>query len=114
MWAKDDYQEHMLGYLGAVQIEIERMAYHEQIQWDDLKAFYADLDATSTWLWQLIEASDGEWEMCRYALEASCDRLLRVFNYVPNAGFLMASTYSTPREDHNEGIDVLQLAVMLW
>jgi hypothetical protein len=27
MWTKDDYQEHMLGYLCGVQAEIEKMAH---------------------------------------------------------------------------------------
>ncbi len=113
MWTKDDYQEHMLGYLGAVQIEIEQLAYHAQRQQRDLNAIYADLDATSTWLWRLIEANDEEWEFCRYALEASCDRLLRTFDYVPFADALLASAHSTTRENHKQSSKILQPAVML-
>lgn len=88
MWQKDDYQEHMLGYLGAVQTEIEQLAYSHFSQ-HDLNVLYTDLDVTAEQLWRLIEARDEEWEACRYLLEASCDHLLRAFYrpYSPSAPY---------------------------
>ncbi len=114
MWPKDDYQEHMLGYLGALQIEIERLTYNAELQQRDLNTFYADLDATSTWLWRLIEMNDDEWEICRYALEASCDRLLRRFDYVPFAASLMKSGSLPPRESPERNAELSKSAVMMW
>lgn len=85
MWPKDDYQEHMLGYLGEIQTGIDQLAC-SRLQRHELNLLYSDLDITSERLWQLIGARDDEWELCRFSLEASCDRLLRGFNHVPSTG----------------------------
>jgi hypothetical protein len=100
MWAKDAYQEQMLGYLGAVQTEIEQGA-HFRLQWHDLNELYTDLDIASERLWRLIEARDRDWEDFRPSLETSCDDLLRAFYSAPRASTLMFSVslpITEPRE----------------
>jgi hypothetical protein len=85
MWAKDDYQEHMLGYLGEMRVEIERLPLSSGQQ-HDLNELLTDLDIASELLWWLIESSDADWEGVRYPLEASCSELLRTFYRVPRPG----------------------------
>lgn len=85
MWPKDDYQEHMLGYLSEIQTGIDQFA-RSRLQQYELQVLYTDLMITSEQLWQLIEARDDEWEACRYSLEASCERLLRELNHMPRVG----------------------------
>ena len=87
MWTKDDYQEHMLGYLGSVQAEIDRLA-HTSLQQHDFNELRTDLDIASELLWWLIGSSDADWEGFRYLLEASCGDLLRALHHVPYAGAL--------------------------
>ena len=82
MWPKEDYQEHMFGYLDGLRIEFEQII-HDHFQRHDFKEFYANLDTTSDCLWQLIGASDADWEGYRYPLEASCDELLRAMHQLP-------------------------------
>jgi hypothetical protein len=79
MWPKEDYQEHMLGYLDGLRIESERFL-HEHVQQYDFNEFYANLDITSESLWQLIESDDADWEGFRCMLETSCDALLRAMH----------------------------------
>jgi hypothetical protein len=90
MWTKDDYQEHMSGYLEGVRIEIDRLA-RLRVQSHSVNEFYTRLDIALDCLRQLILASDVEWEGYRYTLEASCDSLLRTFYRVPPAGTLILS-----------------------
>ena len=90
MWTKDDYQEHMLGYLSEVQSEIERLT-RSSLQYHDLDDLYTDLDIASERLWRLIGARDVDWEGLRDPLEVSCDDLLRAFYRVPRAGSLILS-----------------------
>jgi hypothetical protein len=91
MWPKDDYQEHLLGYLGQLQNDIEQLACSRLPQ-HELNILYTDLNLSLNHLWILIEARDDEWEHCRYALEASCDRLLHAINHMPSAGSAITST----------------------
>ena len=76
MRTKDSYQEHMLGYLGGVQTEIELLG-QSRIRRNALLELYHDLDIALERLWRLIGASDTDWEQFRFTLEASCDDLLR-------------------------------------
>jgi hypothetical protein len=85
MWTKDDYQEHMLSYLGEVRAEIERLP-DSSLQEHDLNELLADLDIASELLWWLIRSSDADWEGIRSPLEASCDALLHIFYRVPSPG----------------------------
>jgi hypothetical protein len=85
MWTKDDYQEHMLGYLDEVRAEIERLT-HSSLQQHDPNELRTDLDNASELLWWLIDSSDADWEGFRYPLEACCDELLRAFYRVPRPG----------------------------
>mgnify|MGYP001213455850 CR=1 FL=1 len=78
MWPKEDYQEHMLGYIDGVRVELEQLAYTGLGQ-HERNAIYVKLYITLNYLWTLIESSDAEWEKHRYALEDSCDVLLRTF-----------------------------------
>lgn len=87
MWIKDDYQEHMLGYLAGVRTEIEQLT-HARIQQYDLNELYTELDKVSELLWWLIESSDRDWEGLRTPLEASCDALLRALQDGPYADVL--------------------------
>jgi hypothetical protein len=82
MWTKDDYQEHMLGYLGGIQGELERLTY-PSLQQHNLNEIRTDLDIASERLWWLIKSSDADWEGFRCPLEASCDQLLRTLYRVP-------------------------------
>ncbi len=77
MWTKDDYQEHMLGYLSSVQTAVETLK--SPIRSGDLVELYENLDASLERLWRLIRAGDTDWERFRFPLEASFDDLLRVF-----------------------------------
>lgn len=90
MWTKDDYQEHMLGYIDGVRSEFERLVQSSFPQYD-LNAFYTDLDTTFECLWRLIGARDADWEGFRYPLEASCARLLRALHPLPNPRSLALS-----------------------
>jgi len=78
MWTKDDYQEHMLGYLDGVQTSVETL--ESPIGHGDLVELYENLDTSLERLWRLIRARDTDWERFRFPLEASCDNLLRTFN----------------------------------
>lgn len=84
MWTKDDYQEHMLGYLAGVQAQIDHLSYLRILQ-HDLNGLHTELDNTSELLWWLIDASDEDWEELRNPLEASCDELLRALHRVSYA-----------------------------
>jgi hypothetical protein len=88
MWPKEDYQEHMLGYLDGLQIKFAQLIC-SHVRQHDFNEFYANLDITSECLWRLIAASDADWEGFRYPLEASCDELLRAFYRVPYVGSLI-------------------------
>ena len=83
MWPKEDYQEHMLGYLDGLRMEFEYLI-DSHLQQQNLSEFYTNLDITSECLWQLIRASDRDWEAYRYPLEANCDELLRVIRQLFN------------------------------
>src|SRR5262245_31468774 len=83
MWPKEDYQEHMLGYLLGLRMEFVQLI-HAHVQQYDFNEFYASLDITSERLWQLIGASEVDWEGYRYPLEASCDELLCALRQLPN------------------------------
>jgi hypothetical protein len=107
MWTKDDYQEHMLGYLSGVQADIERLG-HSSLQRHDLNEFYIDFDIASERLWWLIESSDTKWEEFRYPLEASCDVLLRSFDSVPYPDTLTTSFYQVVSENHETGFQSLK------
>lgn len=109
MWIKDDYQEHMLGYLGEVRVEIERLS-HSGLQQRDLNKLRTDLDIASELLWWLIGSSDADWEGFRYPLEASCDELLRTVYRVPRPGSLLTSIYQTAPEKHETGFQSLKPA----
>lgn len=87
MWQKEDYQEHMLGYLGGLQTEIERTE-PTRIRWNDLDQVYEELEIALEQLWRLISASEVDWERFRYPLELSCDSLLRRFYRIPRADAL--------------------------
>jgi hypothetical protein len=93
MWPKDDYQEHMLGYIDEVCIEFERLP-HAHRQQHDLNDFYANLDSTLECLWQLMWASDGDWEDYRYPLETRCDELMRALGPLYNGNSLALSGIS--------------------
>jgi hypothetical protein len=97
MWTKDDYQDHMMGYLDGVRTEIERLARASR-QWRNLDEFYSDLDFAFECLQRLIKAGDTEWEAFRYTLEASCDVLLRGLYRVPHTGVLIFSRSFTVTE----------------
>jgi len=77
MWTKDDYQEHMLSYLGGVQTVVETL--ESPIGRGGLVELYENLDTSLERLWRLIRASDTDWERFRFPLEASFDDLLRAF-----------------------------------
>lgn len=94
MWPKDDYQEHMLGYLDGVRVEFEQRVVQQPI----FNQFYIELDIASEYLWQLIGASDRDWEESRYMLEISCDELLRVFYQVSHADTRLNAAIAQPRE----------------
>jgi hypothetical protein len=97
MWPKDDYQEHMLGYLDGVRTEIERLE-QSRIYRNDTDELFDDLEIALEQLWWLIEANDVEWEGFRYTLEASCDDLLRNFYRVPSDESLIFSVRLTLTE----------------
>jgi hypothetical protein len=93
MWPKEDYQEHMLSYLEGVRIEFELLV-HSHVQQYNLNEFYTNLHITFECLWQLIAASDVDWEGFRYPLETSCDKLLCAFHHVPYTGALKLDVVS--------------------
>src|SRR5262245_6974665 len=93
MLLKDDYQEHMLGYIDGVRVEFEGLI-HFQLQQYEVNAFYTNLDIAFERLWNLIGASDVDWEAYRSALETSCDELLRALHPLPNAKSLVISGIS--------------------
>ena len=80
MRTKDSYQEHMLGYLVGVQIEIERLERSRQIRRSELIEVYECLDSALEYLWWVISSSDTEWEPLRFNLEARCDDLLQGYD----------------------------------
>ena len=90
MWAKDDYQENMLGYLDEVRTEIEGLS-HSRVLGHDLDELYTDLNTVSDRLWQLIAASDVDWEKFRHPLEISFDELLRTYYRIPHSGMMIPS-----------------------
>ena len=96
MWPKDDYQEHMLGYLDIARSEFERFGY-SHFQQHDLNEFYTNLDIANECLWKLIGASDVDWEEYRYPLETSCDELVRALRPLPHANSLALSDVSSHR-----------------
>lgn len=102
MWTKDDYQEHMIGYLAGVRAEIERLT-HANFRRHDLNELRAILDSTSELLWWLIEASDADWEERRNPLEASCDELLHTLQHVPCANVLTleSAVFHSIRSSHH-------------
>jgi hypothetical protein len=112
MWQKDNYQEQMLGYLGAVQTEIEQLGRF-RLRQHDLNELYTDLELTIEQLWRLIRASDREWEKFRFPLERSCDELLRVFDRVLHTGSTTVSVRTTLGKKRQRVIEVLQSAEML-
>ncbi len=85
MWTKDDYQEHMLGYLSDVQAEIEQISHSSPPQ-HNFNELLTHLDRVSERLWWLIESNDADWEGFRYPLEARCDELLRALHRMVHAG----------------------------
>ena len=97
MWPKDDYQEHMLGYLDGVRVEFERLVPSPQ---RDRIEFYANLDSSLECLWQLIRASEVEWEAYRYPLETQCAELLRMLAragvWIPSAITLRSIRLDAP------------------
>ena len=112
MWAKDYYQEQMLGYLGWVQTEIERLE-QTRIRRNDLDELYDDLEITPERLWRLIRASDRDWEGSRYMLEVSCDELLHALYRVPPAGTWIFSVSVTITENHESRSQLWKQAEML-
>lgn len=90
MWPKEDYQEHMLGYLDGMRIEFERHV-HFHFQHLDLNEFYTSLDTVFECLWQLIGASELDWEGYRSPLETRCDELLRAFDQLFDTHYWMSS-----------------------
>ncbi len=99
MWAKEYYQEQMLGYLDWVQTEIERLEQTRSRR-NDLNELYDDLEIALERLWRLIWASDVDWEGFRYLLETSCDELLHAFYHVPPTGSLIFAVRFTAIENH--------------
>lgn len=112
MWAKDAYQEQMLGYLGEVETEIEQLA-HSRLRQHDLNELYIDLDIAAKRLWWLIGASDVDWEGFRYPLETSCDRLQRTFYRLPRAGALILSASGRITENHEGKAELWETVEML-
>jgi hypothetical protein len=104
MWPKEDYQEHMLGYLDWVQTEIERLE-QGRIRRNDLDELYDDLEVALERLWRLIGV--------RYMLEASCDELLHAFYRVPHAGSLILSVSLAITENHESRSQLWKQAEML-
>jgi hypothetical protein len=91
MWIKDSYQEQMLGYLDGVQTEIELLA-QSRLRRNELVELSTDLDIASEQLWQLIEATDVDWERYRFTLEASCDELLHIFYHAQHIGSMLRTS----------------------
>ncbi len=112
MWAKDNYQEHMLGYLDWVQTEIERLE-QARIRQHDLDELYDDLKIAQERLWRLIGAADVDWERFRSPLEVSCDTLLRTFYQVPYTGSLIPSVHFIMAEKLEHTYSVWKQAEML-
>jgi hypothetical protein len=112
MWAKDYYQEQMLGYLDWVQTEIEHLE-QTRIRQNDLNELYDDLEIALERLWQLIWASDVDWEGFRYTLEASCDTLLLTFYRVPRADSLILPVRLTIIENHETRSQLWKQAEMV-
>jgi hypothetical protein len=81
IWAKDYYQEQILGYLDWVQTEIEHL--------EQACIRRNDLEIALKRLWQLIRCSELDWERFRYPSEASYDELLHMFYHVPSADSLI-------------------------
>ena len=88
MWAKDYYQEQMLGYLDWMQTELERLE-RSSVRHNDLDELYDDLDVAIERLWRLIGSTEVDWERFRHPLEVSCDTLLRTFNHMPHTASLL-------------------------
>lgn len=103
MWDKDDYQEHMLGYLGGVQAEIEA-----SLQPYDRSTFRSELDIAFELLWWLIGSSDTDWEGYRYTLEESCDELLRTFYQVPSPISVTVTTRQSAPENQETRFQALK------
>ena len=99
MWQKDDYQEHMLGYLGWIQTEIERTE-QARIRCNDLDQLYEELEIALERLWRLIRSTEVDWERFRYPLELSCDSLLRRFYRISRADSLMIPVLFITIENH--------------
>lgn len=113
MWPKDNYQEQMLGYLNDLQSEIEQLA-QARLRQQDLNTLYIDLDKVDKRLWRLIGASNEEWEAFRYALEASCDELLRAFYRVHRAEVLKISDRFTVTEHPERSTEWWESVEMAW
>ena len=77
MWTKDDYQEHMLGYLDDLQTAVETL--EPPVRRGNLSELYENLETSLERLWRLIRANDNDWERFRFPLEASCGDLLGAF-----------------------------------
>ena len=112
MWQKEDYQEHMLGYLGWVQTEIERTE-QARIHRNDLDQLYEELEIALEQLWRLISASEGDWERFRYPLELSCDSLLRRFYGISRADSLRIPVLFVAIENHGAKSPVREQMEML-
>jgi hypothetical protein len=112
MWTKDVYQEQMLGYLGEVETEIERLT-RSCFQQHDLRELYVDLDVVVKRLWWLIDASEVEWEGFRHPLEISCDRLQRAFYRLPRADILPVPAYVRITEHHESRVELWETAEAL-
>jgi hypothetical protein len=111
MWQKDDYQEHMLGYLSWVQTEIERI---EQtcIRRNGLDQLYEELEITLDRLWRLISATEVHWERFRYPLELSSNSLLRMLYRVPTANSLILPVRLTITERYESSSQARHLTEM--
>lgn len=105
MWHKDDYQEHMLGYLGGVQAGIERLS-PSTFQQYELNEFHSDLDNAFELLWWLIGSSDADWEDLRYTLEESCDTLLRAADHALGTP-ITKGFHFLPLEDEDEFVNII-------
>jgi hypothetical protein len=112
MWAKDTYQEQILGYLGEVETEIEQLAYSRLSQ-HDLRDLYIDLDIVTKRLWRLIGATDVDWEGLRYPLETGFDQLQRAFYSVPPAGVLMMPAGVMLAERYERRVELWETVDML-
>lgn len=104
MWTKDDYQEHMLGYLVGVREEIECLS-HSNLNHHEIIKMLTQLDKAFQHLWWIIGSSDTDWERFRYVLEACCQELLHIIDRVTYGRVLQSDDVAI----HSISIQVIKL-----